>query len=94
VSPGGAVPTVTQRLYPIVSGRTYRVRWTTSGATCGLALGNTAGGTQYKSADTIDEALGANSFITLTTSPNLYVQFQKTAAGTSVIGAISLEQID
>jgi hypothetical protein len=93
VSPG-VTATVTERLYPVVSGRNYRVKWTTSGTTCGLGLGNVAGGVQYKSADTIDEPLGANSFITLTTGPNLYVRFQKTAAGTSVVGSIALEQID
>lgn len=90
----GGTPTVTRRVYTVVSGKNYRFRWTTSGNTCGLKLGNTAGGTEYKGLSTQDEPLGANTFTFLTSSTSLYVEFQRTTAGTSTIGGLSLEQLD
>ena len=94
LSAPGATATVTRRLFTVVAGRQYRVRWNTNGSTCASSLSTTIGGEQYKGLGSQHDPLGDNSFIFTATSTSLYWQFQRTAAGDCTIGGIVLEQID
>lgn len=94
LSAAGSTPTVTRRLYTVVAGRQYRVRWNTSGTTCASSLSTTISGEQYKGLGSVHDPLGDNSFIFTATSTSLYWQFQRTALGDCTIGSIALEQID
>lgn len=90
----GTNPTGVRKSFPVVAGQSYRLRWTTSGTTCASAIGTTSGGGQYKGLGTAHDPLGPNAFIFTTTATTLFVQFQRTNAGTCTIAGLSLEQLD
>ena len=94
IAASGTNPTGVRKSFPVVAGQSYRLRWTTSGTTCASAFGTTSGGEQDKGLGTTHDPLGPNSFIFTTTATTLFVQFQRTAAGTSTITGLSLEQLD
>lgn len=93
IAASGGTPTIVRRLFTVVAGKQYRFRWTTSGTTCASALGTTLGGEQYKGLGTAHDPLGANTFSFQATATSLYIQFQRTNAGTCVVGSMILEAI-
>lgn len=90
----GGTATNVRCSYPVITGRNYRFRWTTSGVTCIATFGTTSGGGEYKGTGTAHDPLGDNSLIFKTTTTTLWVMFQRTEAGTSTISSLSLEQLD
>lgn len=94
IAASGTNPTGVRKSYSVVAGQNYRLKWTTSGTTCASALGNTSGGEQYKGLGTAHDPLGANSFTFLASAATLFIQFQRTNAGTCTISDLALEQLD
>lgn len=92
---GNGTATGVRKSFTTVAGRTYRIKWTTSGNTCASAFGTTSGGEQYKGLGSQHDPLGENSFIFLATGTTLFIQFQRTPAGTAcTVSGLALEQLD
>lgn len=76
-------------------GRWYRVAWTVAGTTgsCQSKFGTAAGGSQYR-ADTAVAAGSTNNFFDFyAASATLWINFQRTSAGTTTISAISVQKL-
>lgn len=91
---GNGTATGVRKSFTVVAGQHYRIKWTTSGNTCASAFGTTSGGEQYKGLGSAHDPLGDNSFIFLATGTTLFIQFQRTPAGTCTVSGLALEQLD
>lgn len=72
-------------------GKLYRLRYTISGATAFVAIGTSAGGSQLKGVTASE--LGVRTYEFVATGTTTWVQFHRTAAGTTTVADIDLQTV-
>lgn len=92
ITPVAGATTSIRRVHAIMAGVRYRLTWTLSENTAFCLLGTSNGGQQYKTATASDQ-VGVRTFEFDATSDTLWMQFQRSAAGATVVSNIILEQI-
>lgn len=78
--------------FTVVSGAWYRATWSVLQNNMFYLIGNSNGGSQYKSAVS-SQPVGSYTFDFYTTSTSLWLQFQRTGTGTSEVQNMTLYRI-